>query len=147
MKNDLTLWTNNKKISNAPKFAGFWIRFGAFIIDAIIGGIVGLIFSIPFESLSTSSDRALGVFMGFFIFLIKALFQANRGQSIGQSVFKLGVAGTKKRNYFDALLRNSVALILMAIPFLNAINALITGVSDKKQGLHDRAAKTWVVKL
>jgi hypothetical protein len=57
MKNDLTLWTNNKKISNVPKFAGFWIRFGAFIIDAIIGGIVGLIFSIPFESLSTSSDQ------------------------------------------------------------------------------------------
>jgi uncharacterized RDD family membrane protein YckC len=147
METVLFSWTTNKKISSNPNFAGFWIRFVAFVIDVIIGLIVGFIAAIPFESLFYSSDRAVGIFIGFFIFLIKALFQANRGQSVGQTVMRLGVASTNKKNYFDAFLRNGIALILLVIPLMNAINGLVTGVSPEKQGLHDKAAKTWIIRL
>jgi uncharacterized RDD family membrane protein YckC len=147
MSTEMISWVTNSKVKSSPKFAGFWIRSIAFFIDVVIGGIVGFIAAIPFESLYYSSDRGVGIFIGFFIFLIKALFQANRGQSVGQIIMKIGVASSRKRNYFDSFVRNVVALVLMAIPLMNAVNALITGVSDGKQGLHDKAAKTWIIKL
>lgn len=129
-----------------PEYAGFWLRFVAYIIDAIIVmiptyliyGTIGGSFIEP-----NIFARLIGVVIavGYFVYLESSEKQATFGkQAMGIVVTdlhgnRISVANALGR-YFAKILS---ALILL-------IGFIMAGFTEKKQALHDMIASTLVVK-
>jgi uncharacterized RDD family membrane protein YckC len=143
---NLIPWSE-KSITEEPlSTASLWSRSSAFLIDALIGLPIGFIIYLMFGA-NVSDERVIGLIIAAPIFFIKAVRQSVSGQSFGQSALKISVASLQPRNNSEAIMRNLVAFVLMAVPFMNAINAIVIYASKSKQGLHDKVAKTWVINL
>jgi len=143
---NLIPWSE-KSITKEPlSAASLWSRSSAFLIDALIGLPIGLILYLMFGA-NVSDERVIGLIIAAPIFFIKALRQSVSGQSFGQSALKISVASLQPRNNSEAIMRNLVAFVLMAVPFMNALNAISIYFSKSNQGLHDKVAKTWVINL
>jgi uncharacterized RDD family membrane protein YckC len=104
-------------------YAGFWVRFGAAIIDCIFVCILA----------------------GFGL-IINIYLVGEKGFSIGKKLMGLRVVnenGKQPIGLVDALIRETVGKFVSAI--LLGIGFLVIGFDPKKQGFHDKIAKTLVV--
>ena len=105
------------------KYAGFWIRFAAAFVDMIFSGIL------------------LG-----FGWLVNIYLTGTEGYSIGKKIFGLKVITEKGKcpiGITDALIRETIGKLVSGIVF--GAGFLVIGFSSKKQGWHDKIAKTYVV--
>lgn len=121
----------NKKIEkeiSAPKikdlkFAGFWIRFFALIIDCIFSS---LLFSLGW--------------------IVNVYLTGKYGWSIGKKLLGLKVVkedGTCPIGIIGAVIREIIGKFISGI--ILGIGFLMVAFDSKKQGLHDKIAKTYVV--
>ncbi len=145
--------------ASALEFAGFWRRLAAFIIDAIIAGaLVGAITSIflPFTWLPFWGSGAhwIPLFRGTAQNIISSAvniayaagFWAWRGQTPGKMLLNIKVIRTDG---------SGVSLGYALLRYLGyVVNGLTLGIGflwiafdARKQGLHDKIADTYVVKL
>lgn len=123
------------------KYAGFWIRVAASLVDAIITGtIYSLLRKIPFLPFPIDN----------FNFLIPALYDILLwvnwdGQTVGKSLFGLKIVREDKEkiDYKTAVIRY-LGAVLASIPL--CLGFLWVVWDKKKQGWHDKIAKTLVVK-
>jgi len=141
--------------SGGKNYAGFLVRFGAALIDGVIAIILGLI--IPMIG-------------SFVVLAINVYLIQKEGYSIGKKVLNLRIIKEdgKKPTLVDAIIREVVAknigvlLISFGIPLslgLIGIPLVILGgiyvlaqilliiFDSKKQSVHDKIAKTYVVKV
>ena len=145
-------------ISN-PRYAGFWRRFGAVIIDSIflaavffsIEAIASLIVGAPLGSFRFLNsdwmilDRALEVVIALVTFLYFTVFESSRKQAtLGKSVFNLKVTDCwgNRIKFMRAVVRyigHYISAIILLIGYLMVI------WTKKKQGLHDKMAGTLVI--
>ena len=118
-------------------YAGFWRRFVAWIIDAIILGVITGILMAIFRTASW-----LGIPIGI-IYVIG--FCTWRGQTPGKMAMGVKIIKTDGSpiGIGRAILRYIGYLISAVIIF---IGYLMIGWDSKKQGLHDKIAGTCVVK-
>jgi len=107
------------------KYAGFWIRLAAWLIDVVLLSIIswGIV--------------NVAYFIGFW---------AWRGQTLGQMVTNVKVVRTdgKPVDLRTAVLRflgYIVCVLTLGIGFL------LVAFDDRKQGLHDKIAGTYVIPL
>ena len=146
----------------ALEFAGFWRRLGAYIIDGIILSVVPIIL-MPTGGLCflgiTGLDNTFHQW-GYltaswgpgqaFSFIISAAYFVGfwvwRGQTPGKMVLRIKVMRTDGSNLTlsTALLRYLGYLIA---PFTFFIVFIWIAFDRHKQGLHDKMADTYVVKL
>ena len=139
-------------------YAGFWIRFVAYSIDSfIIGGIqlvltLALGFSIAsLGGLTTEGDAAMGVVTSLFGIMLgiayAVFFIGYCGQTPGKMALRIKVIMTdgSEMSYGRAALREVIGKFLSGI--LLGIGYLMVAFDSKKQGLHDRLANTFVIKL
>jgi uncharacterized RDD family membrane protein YckC len=154
-------------------YAGFWLRFVAYIIDYIIIwvaqsfifvpilGILGLSFASGMEAggADVDSAAAVGMLAGIFAamaatallsaiiaLLYWTLMESSKFQgTVGKIALGIKVTDMEgnKLDFVKALVRNLCKIISGLILFLGYIMA---GFTDKKQGLHDMIANTLVVK-
>ena len=152
-------------------YAGFWLRFVAFIIDWIILFILNwliiapLLAAVGISSGVSMSDLASGNFdpaqlvamlsamigIGWFIsttidILYHSFLESSKFQgSVGKIALGLKVtdASGNKIDLVKALIRNVCKIISGVIL---AIGYIMAGFTDKKQALHDMIASTLVVK-
>jgi uncharacterized RDD family membrane protein YckC len=152
-------------------YAGFWLRFVAFIIDSIIIGCVRAFVIVPIlaamgigisQNMPTNMDdpgammpfiasmMALAGVVSLISMVITVLYYAilessNMQASIGKLALGLVVLDEsgQKIDFSKALIRNLGKIVSSMILFIGFIMA---GFTDKKQGLHDIIAKTIVVK-
>ena len=137
-------------------YAGFWVRFLAFLLDGIVLGILTaalLPFTGPqftFTGTGTAaaftvhaSANAVSTLVGLVYFIG---FWAWRGQTVGMMPFNMqvvNVADGKKIDVVRGLLRY-VGLIISAIPFF--LGLIWAGFDSRKQGWHDKMAQTVVIR-
>ena len=139
-------------------YAGFWIRFWAYVIDGIVIGAIRSIVLLPL-GLSMIEDhpfRSPGWFIthvgeaGFSSFVITAayfvFFWTQYGATPGKMVCKLKVVtpegnpisiGQAVGRYFGQILSG----IILCIGFL------MVAWDDEKRSLHDRLAETRVIRV
>jgi uncharacterized RDD family membrane protein YckC len=118
------------------RFAGFWIRFVAFLIDGIVSSL-GYVFMVFDDSLASLVVLVLGVGN-------QVVLQGLKGQSVGKMVVGLQVIKTNGEDIsiVTAIIRYIGQLISAFILF---IGYLMVAFSAKKQGLHDKIAGTYVI--
>lgn len=126
------------------RYAGFWVRVGAYIIDAIIlgiaQGIIGSMFVRTPEDMSImtiSTSTILGV-------LYFCLMESSEKQAtVGKIALNLKVGGLngERITFMNALGRYFAKILSALIIFIGYI---MVAFDDKKQGLHDKLASTIV---
>ena len=120
------------------KYAGFWKRLAAYLVDYFIIGIICWIISL------------IGVFGNFLSFLILAVFLIGfwsaTGQTPGKAVVGIKIVRLDGTNIGlgNAVLR-FIGYIISSIIFL--IGFLMIGWHGEKRGLHDLIAATAVINV
>ncbi len=140
--------------AHALEYAGFWRRFAAFFIDAIIILIVRVL--IPFEGFFFWNNQPAWYFVPLIaisnlVFMLvtvaySVVFWAWRGQTLGKMVMNIKVLRGDGSNITIgyALLRYLgyiVCVLMLGAGFL------WIAFDSRKQGIHDKIADTVVVKL
>jgi uncharacterized RDD family membrane protein YckC len=140
-------------VASPGTYGGFWIRVVAYIIDAIILGIVGGIISVPigvnYSDLNNLSSPAARTSNGIDLvlsFLYFTLLWSYMGASLGQRVLGLRVvdATTGQPISFG---KAAIRWLGLFISFLVCLIGVIWVAFDsRKQGWMDKIAGTVVVR-
>lgn len=133
-------------------YAGFWVRFLALLLDAVLLGIFTAVLTPVWGPQVTvtgttfqvnAQTNAITTLVGLVYF---TAFWSWRGQTVGMIPFNMqvvGVADGKKIDVVRALLRY-VGFVISIIPlFLGLIWAAF---DSRKQGWHDKIAGTVVIR-
>jgi len=138
---------NGWEAPDRPAFAGFWIRFWAYLLDLIVIGSIKRIAVIPladyfqwtdgFFSLKTVLGAA--VFYLYFVLMTKFF-----GQTLGKMAFGLKVVPLKgeKLDWLTVLFRELIGRYICSTLWVTYAVAAFT---KKKQGIHDLFADTTVI--
>ena len=123
-----------------PRFAGFWIRVLAYIIDSLVIAIPvgGLLWAV---GVGDTAGNGVGLIVGW---LYAAVMESSEWQAtVGKRVLGLWVTDEEGRriSFGRATIRHFskiVSAIILCIGFL------MVAFTDRKQGLHDKMASTLV---
>ncbi len=144
----------NEQILDAPagvqkqlKYAGFWIRFAALIIDAVLLTIVysAVIFLFLGGFGSSTEPNLVPILLisvlGIIYFV--AMESSSRQGTIGKMLIgiKVGNARGEQISFLNALGRYFAKILSGAILY---IGYMMAGWDSKKQALHDKLANTYV---
>lgn len=158
---------------NQARYAGFWLRFAAYIIDQFVIGIAGLIIAIPIilgiiafginlDGINNSSDfftheglLMVGGIIGMILLAIMisivmkwlyyALMESSKfGGTLGKMAVSIKVVDMDgNRITFGRATGRYFSRIITNLTFL--IGYIIAGFTEKKQALHDLIASCLVI--
>lgn len=135
-------------------YAGFWIRFGAYLIDAAIVSVIVFALSMATGGL-TSTDPYTGIpqlnnSVRLFAFLVGLVyvvgFWGTRGATPGLMALGMRIVRAEDGAPIDlgkAVIRY-VGYVIASIPF--GLGLVWAGFDPRKQGWHDKIAGTVVVR-
>jgi uncharacterized RDD family membrane protein YckC len=133
-------------------YAGFWVRFLAFVLDAIVLGVLTAALSpltgpqVTFTNNEFewhATGNAVSTLVGLVYFIG---FWAWRGQTVGMMPFNMQVVGVVDGQKIDVVrgLLRYVGYIISAIPLL--LGFIWAAFDARKQGWHDKIAATVVIR-
>lgn len=139
----------------ALEYAGFWVRLGASIVDGVIlyaicGLFLALLFGINGDFLSILYALAAAPVFWAMAWLLQAVYFTGfwvwRGQTPGKMLMGVKVIRTDSApvDWQHALMRYLGYIVSTVMLFLGFIWIAFDG---RKQGVHDKLADTYVVKL
>ena len=151
--NDFSLPTTLKDylIFSKNFYAGFWIRFIAYILDLIVvAALGGLLNTFSFGLLNRElyfpilGENALSYVVAMFSYFVLMTYYFS--QTLGKMIMKIKVETNKgtKLKISDVLYREVIGRLLTTALFNIPYIAVV--FTDKKKGLHDYIADTVVVK-
>lgn len=123
------------------KYAGFWIRLVAILIDSVIIGFVartlGLLLGFEEESLRSFEQLC---FFAYFIFMT-----FNYQATLGKQALGIMVVSEDSRPlvFQQVVMREFIGRLINFLTL--GLSYALVGVNSKKQGLHDKIAHTQVV--
>jgi uncharacterized RDD family membrane protein YckC len=134
------------------KFAGFWMRFWAYLLDIVVIGSINRIivypifrlFDLPLSEANIFAPVSIItaiVFYAYFVLMTKYF-----GQTLGKMVFGLKVVSLHddKLNWSTIMFREWIGRFISGTILILYI---VVGILPKKQGIHDLFADTTVVHL
>ena len=142
-------------VAGAMNYAGFWIRFGALVIDAFILWIINLFLFIPVGIFMPKSSDDPFVFLSFMPLIIllqyaipavyDTWFVGRYGATPGKMACSLEVVveDGSRLSYLRALGRHFAKWLSSMIL---AIGFIMAAFDDEKRSLHDRICETRVVR-
>ncbi|MEC0303049.1 RDD family protein [Terribacillus saccharophilus] len=139
-------------LTGEQRYAGFWMRFWAYIVDLIVVfSLTGLIVK-PFTMIDSFREATLwlwsvsGLLGGVIFFAYFLLMTKWRGQTLGKMIFGLRVIRKdgERLSWSDTLIREVVGRFIHRLLFLFFLYAVVA-FTPKKQGLHDMFADTLVI--
>lgn len=134
------------------RYAGFWMRFWAYLTDLIVVfSVNGLLLS-PLKFVDNgvtdigfwTLNGILSALVFYIYFLIMTKYF---GQTLGKMLFGLRVirCDDEQLQWSDLLFREVVVRFIYKIMFLFSLLYLVVAFTDEKQGLHDIAGNTRVI--
>nr|WP_309099874.1 RDD family protein [Fredinandcohnia onubensis] len=133
-----------------PRYAGFWMRFWAYLLDLVVIGSINRILIYPaFRALdiplsdsdmfSATSIATAIVFYLYFVLMTKFF-----SQTLGKMVFGIKVVTLEERplTWMTVLFRELIGRYISKLFF---IGYLIVAFLPKKQGIHDLLSDTTVI--
>ena len=141
-------------IENEIRYDGFWIRFLAFIVDNIAGAILTL----PLVAFITIDMTQLGdpeyvadlrtklYLMILFVLVVIVACWKYLAATPGKLLFKAYIANAE--DFQPASTTQLIVRALVYIPsfFIFGLGFVWIGLDKRKQGWHDKVAKTVVIK-
>nr|WP_281274482.1 RDD family protein [Mesobacillus subterraneus] len=134
----------------AGLYAGFWMRFWAYLLDLlVIGSINRMIINPVFRALDFSlfedkmfTPMAIATAIVFYLYFV--LMTKFYGQTLGKMVFGLKVVDLdgKKLTWGTILFREWIGRFISATL---TVLYVVVAFTKKKQGLHDLFADTTVI--
>lgn len=149
------VWDARASTPTQVGYGGFWIRFVAYIVDAVVlsiaGGVVGFILGFGIAA-SRAGNAGTAEILGYVIgivlgWLYFALMESSeRGATLGKMAMGLRVVTNdgQRLSFLNATGRY-FAKFISAIILL--IGFIMIGFTDRKRGLHDMIASTLVIKV
>ena len=143
-------------INDNVRYAGFWMRFWAYLIDAIvIFSISGLFTSVLSLADSFSSFTLFGIWtakaiiVGIIYYSYFLIMTKTTGQTLGKMIFNLKVVSEnrEKISWLDLFFREVVGRFIYNTIFILKLIYLVIAFTPKKQGIHDMIGKTYVIHL
>lgn len=138
-----TTETTEKPVISTSSYPKPTSRFGAFVIDSILCGLICLPLAIPVAFLGDASVFYNGLIGGVFLLIQTIYFSYfnSQGQTLGHKVLGLNIRKEDGSNltFGEALIRHVVFLIINSIPVVNLLN-LFALIDSKKQNLYDKLA-------
>jgi uncharacterized RDD family membrane protein YckC len=154
--------TNVSPITSTPptstpttvRYAGFWLRFGAYFIDAIITAIginiLMFIVTIVLRMISVGSVAGTVIVFSSMIsliltFLYYCLLTHYKGATYGKMFMGIEVRSVdnQRLSLSKVIIRETIGKIVSSIIF--CIGYIMVAFTEKKQGLHDLMASSVVV--
>ncbi|MDQ0156496.1 putative RDD family membrane protein YckC [Robertmurraya andreesenii] len=139
----------NKEIPNM-KYAGFWMRFWAYILDLIVIGSIDRIlinpvfraFDLELSAISMFAPISIATAITFYAYFV--LMTKFFGQTLGKMAFGLKVVDLKgnKLSWSTILFREWIGRFISTTIW---ITYAVVAFLPKKQGLHDLFSDTTVV--
>ncbi|MFC0270304.1 RDD family protein [Metabacillus herbersteinensis] len=140
------------EVTTINHYAGFWMRFWAYLFDLLVVGSVNRIIIYPLFALMGINTSGAGIFspieivtaITFFLYFV--LMTKYFNQTLGKMIFGLKVVSVLKEKeplpWSTVLFRELVGRYISKVIW---IGYLIVAFTNKKQGLHDLFADTTVV--
>ncbi|MFP7170821.1 RDD family protein [Terribacillus sp. 7520-G] len=134
------------------RYAGFWMRFWAYLVDLIVVfSLTGLLVQ-PFTMIDAFYEATLWIWsvsalLGGVIFFAYFLFMTKwRGQTLGKMIFGLRVIRKDGGglSWSDTLIREVVGRFIHRLLFLTILYVVVA-FTPRKQGVHDFFADTLVI--
>lgn len=137
------------KEKTIPPYAGFWMRFWAYLADLIIVGSLNRIIVHPiFKAMDSTSGQGWfspeAICTAIIFYLYFTLMTKYFKQTLGKMIFGLKVVSVKEEKlgwgtvFFREFIGRFISKTIV-------IGYLIVGFMPKKQGLHDVFADTTVI--
>ncbi|PAV29733.1 hypothetical protein CIL05_10205 [Virgibacillus profundi] len=153
MSEEQVLYNTANVTTDDKRYAGFWMRFWAYLADLIIiFSINGLLLS-PLKFLNDGAGIEIGFWtltgvIGAIVFYVYFLLMTKYfGQTLGKMIFGLRVIreddGPLK--WSDLLFREVVGRFLHRVFFFAVLLYAVVAFSREKQGVHDMIGNTRVV--
>ncbi|MUK88841.1 RDD family protein [Ornithinibacillus sp. L9] len=135
------------------RYAGFWMRFWAYILDLIVVFSINGILFVPFKFINDGTVINIGFWtltgiIGSIIFYLYFLLMTRKfGQTLGKMILGIKVIREDDQplEWSDLLFREVVGRFLHRIFGFLALLYIIVGFTKEKQGLHDIIGNTRVV--
>ena len=142
---------------NEQSYAGFWVRVLAYLLDSVLLITVQTALSLLINltigmlGIATEGDPAINTIIWLFGAVLSisyaVFFTGYCGQTPGKMALRIKVIRTDGSpvNYGRAALREVLGKFISSI--LLGIGYLMVAFDNRKQGLHDKIADTYVIKL
>ncbi len=135
------------KQTNSYRYAGFWMRFWAYLLDLLIGTSINGILVAPLLTTFDLRDSVELILMTIVTFLYFIVFTKKWGQTLGKMVFGLKVISKSSAplTWSDLIFREVVGRYILQAFTLSYTLYITIAFQRKKQGLHDMIGDTYVV--
>lgn len=126
-------------------YAGFWIRFAAALLDSVIILALSMIVATIFAVMKLGAVGSLAQLVLAISYYV--WFQSRSGQTLGKKVMKIKVVNAVGviPSLGTFALREIVGKLVSGL--ILGIGYLMVAWDSKKQGLHDKIAGTYVVRV
>ncbi len=125
--------------TESPHYAGFWLRAGSLLIDGVVVAVVELLLAV----LLGIGEGSVVVFVFVFAYYILGTAW---GATLGKYVLRLRVVNV--RGEAPGLASSLVRSVVVAVSALALLVGYLWMIWDRdKQTWHDKAAKTYVIRV
>lgn len=143
----------SERLEQPREFAGFWMRFWAYLLDVIVVfSINGLLLS-PLKMVNDGAPIEIGfwtltgILSGIVYYVYFVLMTKYFQQTLGKMVFGLKVVPEKDDTlrWTDLLFREVIGRFIYNVAFGLKLLYIVVAFTEEKQGIHDMIGNTRVV--
>lgn len=139
--------------ANELRYAGFWMRFWAFLADLIVVFSIRGILLTPLKFINEGVPIAISVWtlngiLGALVFYLYFLLMTKQfGQTIGKMIFGLKVVRVDLQSlqWGDLFFREVIGRFIYKSYLVLNLLYLVVAFTQKKQGIHDLFGNTTVI--
>ncbi|MFC4559066.1 RDD family protein [Virgibacillus kekensis] len=141
------------EVREEPRYAGFWMRFWAYLADLIIVFSINGILLSPLKFIDNGAAVDIGfwtlagIFSAIIFYVYFLLMTRFFEQTLGKMIFGLRVIREdfQQLRWSDLLFREVVGRFFHRVFFFTGLLYLFVAFSREKQGIHDMIGNTRVV--